>query len=256
VIVQTETHAMPKKIELTENEKTAVRVGAAVGGAMAGAIAGAARAATRAPAPAPVTVVPVAQPMFVQQQPQVIVQQVTMQPVAQGPGMVQVVGGIAHAFGGTEYPPRDACLCCGAGCCYQSLTSRNWARCHNDMRCCCVSCETCCCTNAVIPSQCCVDHLGCKAPQFECCNCGLACCQCKIISPIHTGECCVGHSQCCLQVSAWAIPCSGVEKTGVPCLVTCGGLNCYPAVGCCLVTGDAMAKGTTTRQAPANDMVR
>ena len=33
---------MPKKIELTENEKTAVRVGAAVGGAMARAIARAA----------------------------------------------------------------------------------------------------------------------------------------------------------------------------------------------------------------------
>lgn len=240
----------------------------AVAGAVADAVGDAVRksqqptaVAQPVPVAQPAGVVPVAQPAYVQQPQTTTVVHVHQQP-QRGPGTVNVVAGVvgvanaaAYALGGTEYPPRDACLCCGVGCCYQALTSRNWARCHNDMRCCCFSCETCCCSSSVLRSECCVDNLGCRAPTFECCNCGVPCCNCKIVSPIHTKELCIGHSQCCFQVSAWAISAAGREKVGVPCLVTCLGINCYPVFGCCLVTGDAMQK-VALRPAPANDMSR
>jgi hypothetical protein len=232
-------------VKLSDNEKKAMKVGRALGGAVAGAVAGAVSGAVKATAnrpsqPVAVGVVPVAQPVaqpvYVQQpRQQVTVVHVQPQPAPHGMQAGQIVSGVAnaaaYALGGTDYPPRDACLCCGTGCCYQALTSRNWARCHNDMRCCCLSCETCCCSGNMIRGRCCVDNLGCRSPTFECCHCGGGCCQCKIVSPYHTGELCIGHSQCCFQVSAWAVSSSGCEKVGVPFLVTCIGINCYPTLG-------------------------
>lgn len=240
-------------VALTENEKRALKVGKAIGGAglaVAGAVAGAVSDAVRTsqqPAAQPQQAfvvgdpvyphgISVAQPVYLQQ-PQQQVTIVHVQPQQQPRGLQagQIVAGVssaaAYALGGTEYPPRDACLCCGMGCCYQALTSRNWARCHNDMVCCCLSCETCCCSDSMLPWSCCVDHLGCRSPTFECCNCGGCCCQFKVVSPIHTKEMCIGHSQCCFQVSAWAVSSSGCEKVGVPWLVTCFGINCYPNLG-------------------------
>ena len=245
---------MPR-VTLTENEKKAVRVGKALGGAglaVAGAVAGAVSDAVRTtqppsavvvtqqqqhaiPVAQPPGAVPVAQPVYASQPQQITttihVHQQRQVAVGVANAAVGVANAAVYALGGTEYPPRDACLCCGAGCCYQALTSRNWARCHNDIQCCCLSCETCCCSNAMIRGQCCIDHLGCRSPTFECCHCGAGCCHCKIVSPIHTGELCIGHSQCCFQVSAWAMSSSGCEKVGVPCLVTCIGVNCYPKLG-------------------------
>lgn len=266
-------------ISFNKNEKRAVKgaaqVGAAMGGAIAGAVIGAARGGRQHPHVVVQQAQPMgyaqpvyAQPVYAQQPPVVLVQQ-QRQPMRQHVGPGNIVGAAVSvaavaqgAFSGNEFPPRDAYLCCGSGCCYTAVTSRNWARCHNHLTCCCCETQSCCCYPSThLQPTCCVDHLGCKAPTFECCNCGMCCFSCKIVSPYHTGEICTGHSQCCLQVSAVAIPCSvGIaEKMGVPCLWTLLGCNVYPAVGCCLVVNDAMAHpgGHGHRVgAPAFEMVR
>jgi len=177
-------------ISFSKNEKKAVKgaakVGAAVGGAIAGAVVGAARGGARQQPPPQVVVAQPAQPMgfnhfgqpvYAQQPPIVVVQRPGMRQNL-GPGnILGVAVGVAsvaeHAFGGTEYPPRDACLCCGTGCCYTAVTSRNWARCHNHITCCCIETQSCCCANVQMRNECCIDHIGCKAPTFECCNCGM-----------------------------------------------------------------------------------
>ena len=251
------------QINLTQRERQGVQAAGAVGGAIAGAlggaIKGAVKGAAKGMAQAPPQQTVIIQQGYAQQQPQtVIVQQAPAQPVVYGGVNQHVVAQgmmLANmAYGGTQYPPVDACLCCGYCCGYTALTSADCFRCHNHSTCCCWEVQTCCCTSMPLEQQCCVDHLGCKAPAYECCHCGLGgCCHSKVVSPQATKVCCAGHSQCCFQVSAVAIPCSG--RTGVPPLLTLGGVNLFPQMGCCLVTGDAMRQGGVG-QAPANDMAR
>ena len=276
-------------IKFSQNEKKAAQVAGAVGGAVIGAVGGAVKGAIKGvnsvaqqqqhqqqhQQGAPMAVaMPMQQPGYPQQQgypqqpgypqQQVIIQQaapmysqpapVLVTPQMAGSAITGTANFVRTAFGGTEYPPRDACLCCGSFCCYTTLTSDNWCQCSNHCVPCCAEVECCWCTSAPLQSDCCVDHLGCSAQNgYTCCNCGMCCCHFKFVSPNQTKVCLVGHSQCCFQVSAVAIPCSG--RTGVPSLLTVLGLNLSPQCGMCLKMGEAMQKAGQG-MAPANDMER